>query len=136
MPTLNQLKRDRLGSCRRRKKHFLRSRLLNKCPQRKVVCLRVYITKPKKPNSSNRKIAKIFIEYRRLKPKNALVAIPGQGHTLQKHSQVLLRGGRVRDLPGVHYKMIRGKYDFTSVESFIRTQRRSKYGLKRLDKKT
>lgn len=131
MPTLNQLRIKSKGSRRRSKIHYWRTRLLNGCPQRKAECLRVYLTKPKKPNSSNRKIAKVHISYRQIAAKNALVAIPGQGHSLQKHSEILLRGGRVRDLPGVHYKIIRGKYDLITPEIFKRTQRRSKFGIKK-----
>lgn len=134
MPTLNQLKLKARGSRRLPKVKFWRARLLRKCPQRKAVCARVYILKPKKPNSSNRKIAKVVVSYKAgsiTEFKNALVSVPGQGHSLQKHSEVLLRGGRVRDLPGVHYKLIRGKYDFASMEKFNRTQRRSKYGIAR-----
>jgi small subunit ribosomal protein S12 len=132
MPTLNQLKLKACGSRRLSKIRFWRSRLLRRCPQRKAICSRVYILKPKKPNSSNRKIAKVTVSYKIgavVEYKNALVSIPGQGHPLQKHSEVLLRGGRVRDLPGVHYKLVRGKYDFISTEKFKRTQRRSKYGI-------
>ena len=79
--------------------------------------------KPKKPNSAIRKVAKVRLSTKREK----IVYIPGFGHNLQQHSIVLIRGGRVRDLPGVHHKIIRGKYDFTGPEAIIRTNRRSKY---------
>jgi len=89
--------------------------------------LKVYTTKPKKPNSAIRKIAKV-----RLSTGRRLIAyIPGQGHNLQEHSVVMIRGGRVPDLPGVHYHIIRGKYDFTGAETFERRKRRSKFGVKR-----
>jgi small subunit ribosomal protein S12 len=130
MPTLNQLSRGVNSSKRLRKKHYNGTKHLGGCPQKKGICIRVYITKPKKPNSSNRKLAKVSLG-RRLASKKVLVSIPGQGHNLQKFSVVLVRGGRVRDLPGVHYKMIRGKYDFDGPETFTRCQRRSFYGIKK-----
>jgi small subunit ribosomal protein S12 len=83
--------------------------------------------KPKKPNSAIRKIAKVLLTNQ----KYATVYIPGQGHSLQQHSLILVRGGRVKDLPGVHYKAIRGRDDFVGKESFMRRQRRSKYSIKR-----
>jgi len=130
MPTLNQLTKRIKSSKRLKKWHYNGTKHLGGCPQKKGVCMRVYITKPKKPNSSNRKLAKVSLG-RRLNSKKILVSIPGQGHNLQKFSVVLVRGGRVRDLPGVHYKMIRGKYDFDGPETFTRRQRRSTYGIKK-----
>lgn len=98
---------------------------LENSPQRKGTCTRVYTTKPKKPNSAIRKIAKLFLSTKRYI--NAY--IPGQGHSLQKHSVVLIRGGRVPDLPGIKYHIIRGKYDFTTNEKFPRSARRSKFSV-------
>jgi len=83
---------------------------------------------PKKPNSAERKIAKVRLSTGRI----VRVYIPGQGHNLQEHSVVLVRGGKVQDLPGMHYKLVRGKYDFQAKESFDRRCSRSKYGLKKL----
>jgi len=95
-------------------------------PQKRGVCIRVGIVKPKKPNSAQRKIAKI-----KLSNKKFIIAyIPGKGHNLQQHSSVLVRGGRVPDLPGVRYHIIRGKLDFTQKEKFERKNRRSKYATK------
>jgi len=101
------------------------SAALNKCPQKKAVCTKVYVTSPKKPNSAKRKVAK-------LKLTNGIQTIgyiPGEGHNLQEHSVVLIRGGAVKDLPGIKYHLVRGKYDLTPVLN--RNQRRSKYGTKR-----
>jgi small subunit ribosomal protein S12 len=95
-------------------------------PQLKGVCLKVYTTKPKKPNSAIRKVAKVRLSI----GKSVIAYIPGQGHNLQEHSVVLIRGGRVKDLPGVQYHIIRGKYDFTATETFARSNRRSKFGVK------
>jgi len=103
---------------------------LKQCPQKRGQCVRVGTIKPKKPNSSQRKLAKVRLTTK----KYVLAAIPGQQHNLQEYSSVLIRGGRVRDLPGVHYKIIRGVYDFQGKESILRTQGRSKYGLKKLRK--
>ena len=98
---------------------------LNSCPQRRGVCTRVYTTTPKKPNSAMRKVARV-----RLTNGNEVNAyIPGEGHNLQEHSIVLVRGGRVKDLPGVRYHIIRGALDTAGVEG--RSQRRSKYGAKK-----
>jgi len=98
---------------------------LKKCPQKKGICLKVYTMTPKKPNSAIRKVAKIHVSN-----KLRLVAyIPGIGHNLQEHAVVLLRGGRVKDLPGVKYHLVRGKYDLSSV--ILRRKRRSKYGTKK-----
>lgn len=124
MVTINQLVNR---NCRKPYSKAL-PRLMRGRPQLKGVCLRVYTTKPKKPNSAVRKVAKVRLSVRR----NVIAYIPGHGHNLQEHSVVLVRGGRVKDLPGVQYHIIRGKYDFTSPEPFLRGNRRSKFGVKRL----
>jgi small subunit ribosomal protein S12 len=98
---------------------------LDSCPQRRGVCTRVYTTTPKKPNSAMRKVARV----RLTNGKEVNAYIPGEGHNLQEHSIVLIRGGRVKDLPGVRYHIIRGALDTAGVKD--RTQRRSKYGAKR-----
>ena len=121
MATINQL----IRAPRVKKTAPKKARLLENCPQRKAVCTKVYITSPKKPNSAKRKVAKV-----RFSDGNRTIAyIPGEGHNLQEHSVVLLRGGSVKDLPGVKYKIIRGKYDLASIKS--RSQARSKYGTKK-----
>jgi small subunit ribosomal protein S12 len=98
---------------------------LEACPQKRGVCTRVYTTTPKKPNSALRKVAKV-----RLTNSHEVVSyIPGEGHNLQEHSVVMIRGGRVKDLPGVRYHIIRGTLDTQGVKD--RRQRRSKYGAKR-----
>ena len=98
---------------------------LDACPQRRGVCVRVYTTTPKKPNSALRKVARV-----RLTNQTEVNSyIPGEGHNLQEHSIVMIRGGRVKDLPGVRYHIVRGTLDTAGVAS--RTQRRSKYGAKR-----
>jgi small subunit ribosomal protein S12 len=100
---------------------------LKNCPHKKGVCIRVYETSPKKPNSAVRKVAKVHLLSTRIK---VIAGIPGQGHSLSdKKSIVLIRGGRVNDVPGVRYKIIRGKYDLDWKESFLRLQSRSKYGI-------
>ena len=121
MPTINQLVR------KRRKKQVKRSDTpaLQNCPQRRGVCVRVYTTTPKKPNSALRKVARV----RLTNGIEVTTYIPGEGHNLQEHSIVLIRGGRVKDLPGVRYHIIRGALDTAGVGD--RTQRRSKYGAKR-----
>ncbi len=121
MPTIQQLVR------KERKKELFKSKsaALHSCPQRRGVCTRVYTTTPKKPNSALRKVAKV-----RLTNKEEIIAyIPGEGHNLQEHSIVLVRGGRVKDLPGVRYHIVRGTLDCAGVEG--RKQQRSKYGAKR-----
>ncbi len=121
MPTVNQL--IRIG--RKPLKAKSKSSALNSCPQRRGVCLRVYTTTPKKPNSALRKVARV-----RLTTGLEVTAyIPGMGHNLQEHSIVLVRGGRVKDLPGVRYHMVRGALDAVGVAN--RKQGRSKYGAKR-----
>ncbi|MCZ6801594.1 MAG: 30S ribosomal protein S12 [Nitrospirae bacterium] len=121
MPTVNQLVRKG----RKTSKAKSKSPALNGCPQRRGVCLRVYTTTPKKPNSALRKVARV-----RLTTGVEVTAyIPGMGHNLQEHSIVLVRGGRVKDLPGVRYHMVRGALDAVGVAN--RKQGRSKYGAKR-----
>lgn len=129
MITANQL----INRARKRKLHKSRSPLLRGNPQKKGICVRVYDTKPKKPNSAKRYVAKVLLIDKRYfkKKKYATAYIPGQGFNVQQHSVVLLRGGRVKDLPGVKYKLLRGKLDFTSPEKFERKQRRSKFSIKR-----
>ncbi len=102
-----------------------KSRALDACPQKRGVCTRVYTTTPKKPNSALRKVAKV-----RLTNQTEIIAyIPGEGHNLQEHSIVLIRGGRVKDLPGVRYHIVRGALDTAGVNN--RKKSRSKYGTKR-----
>ena len=121
MPTINQLVRKGRAHKRRRSK----SPVLEACPQNRGVCTRVYTTTPKKPNSALRKVAKV-----RLTNQFEVIAyIPGEGHNLQEHSIVLVRGGRVRDLPGVRYHILRGTLDASGVDA--RHNGRSKYGAKR-----
>lgn len=125
MSTLNQLvKNPRKRSVKNNQKKFL-----YKCPQKRAVCIKVYTTKPKKPHSAIRKIAKVYILSKR---RHVLAYIPGQGHNLTAHSLVMLRGGRVRDIPGMHCKIFRNKLDFTSQETVKRAHSRSKYGLRRI----
>jgi len=126
MPTFSQLIK-RKGTRGKRKK-YCRTKKLERCPQKLGRCVRVYTTSPKKPNSSVRKITKVKLSTGR----KILAAIPGQGHALQQHSTVLVRGGRCRDIPGIHFKLVRGKYDFITSENIIRSQKRSKYGYKKL----
>jgi small subunit ribosomal protein S12 len=121
MPTIQQLVRKG----RQHNAETSKSPALDSCPQRRGVCVRVYTTTPKKPNSAMRKVARV----RLTNGKEVNAYIPGEGHNLQEHSIVLVRGGRVKDLPGVRYHLIRGALDTAGVEG--RTQRRSKYGTKR-----
>ena len=121
MPTINQL----IRKSRKDKRKINKVPALQACPQRRGVCTRVYTTTPKKPNSALRKVARV-----RLTNGHEVTAyIPGEGHKLQEHSVVLIRGGRVKDLPGVRYHVLRGVLDTTGVEG--RKQARSKYGTKR-----
>lgn len=121
MPTLNQLVRKG----RRKQTHKSAAPALERCPQKRGVCTRVSTTTPKKPNSALRKIARV-----RLTNGTEITAyIPGIGHNLQEHSVVLVRGGRVKDLPGVRYHLVRGALDAAGVEN--RSQARSKYGTKK-----
>lgn len=121
MPTIQQLIRSERSKSNKKTK----SPALKECPQRRGVCTRVYTTTPKKPNSALRKVARV-----RLTSGFEVTAyIPGIGHNLQEHSVVLIRGGRVKDLPGVRYHIVRGTLDTTGVKD--RAQSRSKYGTKR-----
>jgi small subunit ribosomal protein S12 len=117
--------------CRQRKFHYHGTKLLKGCPQKKGVCIKLRTMSPKKPNSAIRKIVKVRLTTGRL----ILAYIPGQGHNLHEHSRVLVRGGKVPDLPGIHYKLIRGQYDFAWAETFERKNRRSKFGIPDLNKK-
>lgn len=119
MPTINQL----LKNARQKKLRRVKKPALQGCPQKRGVCFRVYTRTPKKPNSALRKVAKIRLC-------NGLIVIayiPGEGHNLQEHSVVCIRGGRIKDLPGVKYKIIRGVLDLQGVAN--RKQARSKYGV-------
>ena len=121
MPTLNQLVRKG----RKKKITKMKTPALQACPQKRGVCVRVYTTTPKKPNSALRKVARVRLT-------NGIEVnsyIPGIGHNLQEHSVVLIRGGRVKDLPGVRYHIVRGVLDTAPTEN--RKQGRSKYGTKR-----
>ena len=121
MPTLNQLVRQgRKEIIKKTKAPALRN-----CPQKRGVCTRVYTTTPKKPNSALRKVARV----RLTNGFEVTAYIPGEGHNLQEHSIVLIRGGRVKDLPGVRYHIVRGTYDTSGVDD--RSRGRSKYGVKR-----
>ena len=125
MPTVQQLIRHERLSLKKKSK----AGALKACPQRRGVCTRVYIVTPKKPNSAMRKVARI-----RLTSGFEVTAhIPGEGHNLQEHSVVLIRGGRVKDLPGVRYRVVRGALDTVGVAK--RMQGRSKYGARKAKKK-
>jgi small subunit ribosomal protein S12 len=121
MPTINQL----IRKGRALQKRKTASPALKSCPQKRGVCTRVYTTTPKKPNSALRKVARV----RLTNSMEVTSYIPGEGHNLQEHSVVLIRGGRVKDLPGVRYHIIRGTLDAIGVQA--RHQGRSKYGAKR-----
>ena len=120
MPTVNQL----CKKIRKPKKKLEKSPALEKSPQKKGVCLKVFTKTPKKPNSALRKVAKLRLST----TKRVTAYIPGEGHTLQEYSTVLMRGGRVKDLPGIKYHLVRGKFDFLGLKN--RKQARSKYGTK------
>lgn len=121
MPTIQQLvRKSRVGITSKSK-----SRALDSCPQKRGVCTRVYTTTPKKPNSALRKVAKV----RLTNGTEVISYIPGEGHNLQEHSIVLIRGGRVKDLPGVRYHIVRGALDTAGVND--RKKSRSKYGTKK-----
>ena len=121
MPTISQLIRNARSAQKTRDK----APALQSCPQKRGVCTRVYTTTPKKPNSALRKVAKV----RLTNGFEVIGYIPGEGHNLQEHSVVMIRGGRVKDLPGVRYHIIRGVLDTQGIVK--RRQRRSKYGAKR-----
>ncbi len=121
MPTINQLVKKRREKARKK----IKTPALQGCPQRRGVCIRVYTQTPKKPNSALRKVARV----RLTNGMEVTSYIPGIGHNLQEHSVVLIRGGRVKDLPGIRYHIIRGTLDSLGVED--RRRGRSKYGAKR-----
>ena len=129
MPTINQLVRQGRDKVR----HKTASPALQECPQKRGVCTRVYTTTPKKPNSALRKVARVRLS----NGVEVTTYIPGEGHNLQEHSVVLIRGGRVKDLPGVRYHVVRGALDASgaagpsNTNKATRTQGRSKYGVKR-----
>jgi small subunit ribosomal protein S12 len=125
MPTINQLNRNPRGGQKQRRSS---TPALKGCPQKKGICLKVFTRTPKKPNSALRKVVRL-----RLSTGSRVTAyVPGEGHNLQDYSNVLIRGGRVKDLPGVKYHLVRGKYDFHGLKT--RKQGRSKYGIKNLKK--
>ena len=121
MPTINQLIRNGRKAIAAKPT----APILQKCPQKRGVCLSVKTTTPKKPNSAHRKVARVKLTNQM----EGSAYIPGEGHNLQEHSVVMVRGGRVKDLPGVRYHIVRGTLDTAGVAN--RTQRRSKYGAKR-----
>ncbi|YCJ94101.1 MAG: 30S ribosomal protein S12 [Candidatus Karelsulcia muelleri] len=121
MPTIQQL----IKKGREKIPNKSKSLALNRCPQKRGVCTRVYTTTPKKPNSAMRKVARVKLT----NGKEVNAYIPGEGHNLQEHSLVLIRGGRVKDLPGVRYHIIRGALDTAGVKD--RKKARSKYGTKK-----
>jgi small subunit ribosomal protein S12 len=121
LPTINQLVRKGRAKILTKSK----ARALEACPQKRGVCTRVYTTTPKKPNSALRKVARV----RLTNSMEVTAYIPGEGHNLQEHSIVLIRGGRIKDLPGVRYHIIRGTLDTSGVEE--RKKSRSKYGTKK-----
>jgi small subunit ribosomal protein S12 len=124
MPTYNQLCTKK----RKKKSKLNKTPALDQCPQKKGICTKLVIRAPKKPNSALRKLAKLRLSNK----KQVYAYIPGEGHNLQEYSTVLIRGGRVKDLPGVKYHLIRGKLDFSGLKT--RKTSRSKYGTKNLRK--
>jgi len=125
MPTLNQLSLKK--KWRTKKIHKDQTKALAGAPHRFGVAIKVYTTSPKKPNSAVRKVAKIKLSTGR----KVIVGIPGQGHNVRVNTPVMIRGGRLNDVPGVRYKIIRGKLGVSVVENFVRVRRRSKYNLKK-----
>lgn len=124
MPTTSQLCRK----TRKSKKKLKKTPALEKCPQKKGICTKILIRTPKKPNSALRKLAKL----RLTNNKRIFAYIPGEGHNLQEYSTVIVRGGRVKDLPGIKYHLVRGRLDFLGLKE--RKTSRSKYGTKKLNK--
>jgi len=120
MPTINQLCRKK----RKKKKKIVKVPALERCPQKQGICTKLFLRTPKKPNSALRKLTKVRLTNRRL----ILAYIPGEGHNLQTYSTVLVRGGRVKDLPGIKYKLVHGKRDLIGLKK--RKTSRSKYGTK------
>jgi len=112
-----------------KRKNIVKKRALNSCPQKKGTCVKVFVTTPKKPNSGARKTAKVMLLSNKVK---VICHIPGIKHSLQRYSTVLIQGAKVRDLPGIKYRAIRGKFDLKKV--YDRTKSRSKYGIPKLDK--
>lgn len=128
MASINQLVK-RGKRLQKKRRSFVMS--LKSCPQKKGICVEIRNSvSPKKPNSAKRKVAKVKLST----GKHIIAAIPGQGHNLQKYSVVMVRGGRARDIPGVRYKLIKGRYDFSLFERIKRTKRRSKYGIPKENK--
>lgn len=123
MPTINQLCLHK----RRRKLARSKTPALQQCPQKKGICIKLVTRTPKKPNSGIRKLVKLKLARQK---KRIMAYIPGEGHNLQEYSTVLMRGGRVKDLPGIKYSLIRGKLDLSGITS--RKTSRSKYGTKKL----
>ena len=123
MARINQLCKKK---CRKKKRKLNRVRALEQCPQRKGICTKLVLRTPKKPNSALRKIVKL----RLTNDKSVYAYIPGEGHNLQAYSTVLIRGGRVKDLPGIKYHLVRGKLDFLGLAN--RKKARSKYGTKKV----
>ena len=121
MPTINQLCRN----TRKKKRGQNKVPALEKCPQKKGVCTKIFLRTPKKPNSALRKLVKL----RLTNNKRIMAYIPGEGHKLQEYSTVIIRGGRVKDLPGIKYHLVRGKLDFAGLSH--RKTSRSKYGAKK-----
>lgn len=123
MPTINQLCKKK----RKSKKKTQNVPALEKCPQKKGVCTKIFLRTPKKPNSALRKLAQL----RLTNGKKISAYIPGEGHNLQEYSTVIVRGGRVKDLPGIKYTILRGKLDFSGLKT--RKTSRSKYGTKKIN---
>lgn len=121
MPTYNQLNKK----IRKKKIHKKVKKELQKIPNRRGICVKVFTKTPRKPNSAIRKVTRVKLSNKHL----ITVYIPGEGHNLREHSNILIRGGRIKDLPGIKYRAIRGVYDFKRLEK--RRQARSKYGTKR-----
>lgn len=124
MPTINQLCKNK----RKPKKNLNKTPALQKCPQKKGICIKMILRTPKKPNSALRKL----VQLRLTNKKKVFAYIPGEGHNLQTYSTVIVRGGRVKDLPGIKYHLVRGKLDFSGLKN--RKTSRSKYGTKNLAK--
>lgn len=122
MPTNNQLCKN----ARKKKKKLNKTPALDNCPQKKGICIKLIVRAPKKPNSALRKLAKLRLS----NSKKVYAYIPGEGHNLQEYSTILMRGGRVKDLPGVKYHLIRGKFDLLGLKN--RKTSRSKYGTKNI----
>jgi small subunit ribosomal protein S12 len=124
MPTINQLCKNK----RKKKKKLNKTPALQKCPQKKGICTKMILRTPKKPNSALRKLVQLKLTNN----KKVFAYIPGEGHNLQTFSTVIIRGGRVKDLPGIKYHLVRGKLDFSGLKN--RKTSRSKYGTKNLSK--